>query len=301
MSLRAWDSTERGKAVEERMFPWRRTPASCCPPSAGVKRPDESGKWQGGQAKEAFGALFCLLRVRGREGRLRKLFGQLSASCLLLPSPPARLAPAAGCGSQLSFQTCFLLACCGGTAPPKTSVCVWFVNKTSLPQAARGVLGVGSCLWSLPTPFCDSMWLTTAVVVSRSTAFMSSHTNPSRARRQKITIQRGERAPKMGWGEGGGAAAPFLLAELASAAACPRAAAVEGGWEPGVRGLFGRHEPVGGQVPARQPGPPGLPPAAGRAAPLPGEGAPGAGGGARTLRRGFETRPARSHGQRLSS
>lgn len=78
-------------------------------------------------------------------------------------------------------------------------------------------------------------------------------------------------------GEGGGAAAPFLLA---SAAACPRAAAVEGGWEPAVRGLFGRHEPVGGQVPARQPGPPGLPPAAGRAAPLPGEGAAGAGGGA---------------------
>lgn len=77
-------------------------------------------------------------------------------------------------------------------------------------------------------------------------------------------------------GEGGGAAAPFLLA---SAAACPRAAAVEGGWEPAVRGLFGRHEPVGGQVPARQPGPPGLPPAAGRAAPLPGEGAAGAGGG----------------------
>lgn len=92
MSLRAWDSAERGKAVEERMFPRRRTPASCCPPSAGVKRPDESGKWQGGQAKEAFGALFCLLRVKGREGRLRKLFGQLSASSLLLPSPPARLA-----------------------------------------------------------------------------------------------------------------------------------------------------------------------------------------------------------------
>lgn len=61
MSLQAWDGTERGKAVEERMFPQRRTPASCCPPSAGVKRPDGSGKWQGGQAKEAFGALFCLL------------------------------------------------------------------------------------------------------------------------------------------------------------------------------------------------------------------------------------------------
>lgn len=48
-----------------------------------------------------------------------------------------------------------------------------------------------------------------------------------------------------------------------------------------MRGLFGRHEPVGGQVPARQPGPPGLPPAAGRAAPLPGEGAPRAGAGGR--------------------
>lgn len=105
-------------------------------------------------------------------------------------------------------------------------------------------------------------------------------------------------APKMRGGERGGAAAPFLLA---SAAACPRAAAVEGGWEPAVRGLFGRHEPVGGQVPARQPGPPGLPPAAGRAAPLPGEGAAGGERGARTLRRWFETRPAGSRRQRLNS
>lgn len=64
---------------------------------------------------------------------------------------------------------------------------------------------------------------------------MSLHTNPSRERRQKIIIQGGEIAPKMRGGERGGAAAPFLLV---SAAVCPRAGAVEGGWEPGVRGFF---------------------------------------------------------------
>lgn len=56
----------------------------------------------------------------------------------------------------------------------------------------------------------------------------------------KIIIHGGERAPKTRVGVlvGGGAAALFLLAEFASAAFCPRAAAVEGGWEPGLRGSF---------------------------------------------------------------